>query len=132
MILKPRSFGFTAFLGALSGLPALSIDMNLPGVPAIESGFHAAPGRGALTLSFFFVGFSLAPVLGGPVADRFGRRPVLLGGLVAFTAAALACAAAPSLPALVLFLPRGPGRGRRSLRDPAAGGGARSPKQDCR
>src|SRR4051794_10081657 len=99
---KPRSFGFTAFLGALSALPALSIDMNLPGVPAIESGFQAAPGRGALTLSFFFVGFALAPVLGGPVADRFGRRPVLLGGLTAFTAAAIACAVAPSFTGLLL------------------------------
>ena len=49
-MVKPHSSGFTAFLGALSALPALSIDMNLPGVPAIESSFQAAPGRGALTL----------------------------------------------------------------------------------
>ena len=102
-MVKPHSSGFTAFLGALSALPALSIDMNLPGVPAIESSFQAAPGRGALTLSFFFMGFALAPILGGPVADRFGRRPVLLGGLFAFSAAAVACAAAPSLAALLLF-----------------------------
>ena len=102
-MVKPHSSGFTAFLGALSALPALSIDMNLPGVPAIESSFQAAPGRGALTLSFFFMGFALAPILGGPVADRFGRRPVLLGGLFAFSVAAVACAAAPSLAALLLF-----------------------------
>jgi DHA1 family bicyclomycin/chloramphenicol resistance-like MFS transporter len=91
--LKPSSFGFTAFLGALSALPAFSIDMNLPGVPAIERGFDASPGHGALTLSLFFVGFSIAPILGGPVADRLGRRPTLLGGLLAFTVAAIACAA---------------------------------------
>jgi len=96
----------------LSALPAFSIDMNLPGVPAIERGFDASPGHGALTLSLFFVGFSIAPILGGPVADRVGRRPTLLGGLLAFTVAAIACAAAPSFAALLLF---------RSLQGAAAG-----------
>src|SRR4051812_13458434 len=66
MMLKPRSFGFTAFLGALSALPALSIDMNLPGVPAIERGFDASPGHGALTLSLFLWAFRLRPFSGDP------------------------------------------------------------------
>jgi DHA1 family bicyclomycin/chloramphenicol resistance-like MFS transporter len=49
--------------------------------------------------------FSLAaaPLLYGPVSDRFGRKPVVVFGVALFAVASLACAAAPSLPALLIF-----------------------------
>jgi len=100
--LRHDSFAFTAFLGTLTALPPLSIDMGLPGLPAIEATFADAAGRGPLTLSLFLAGFAISPLICGPLADRFGRRAVLLDGLLLFSLAAAACAWAPSFTILLL------------------------------
>jgi MFS transporter, DHA1 family, multidrug resistance protein len=97
------SFAFTAFLGTLTALPPLSIDMGLPGLPAIEATFADAAGRGPLTLSLFLAGFAISPLICGPLADRFGRRATLLDGLLLFSIAAGACALAPSFNTLLVF-----------------------------
>ncbi|SME88379.1 MFS transporter, DHA1 family, bicyclomycin/chloramphenicol resistance protein [Tistlia consotensis] len=102
MALKTSSVGYTAFLASLSALPPISIDMNLPAVPGIEASFGEPSGQGALTLSLFVAGFLISPLIGGPLADRFGRRPSLLGALSAFALASLVCAAAPSFLTLLL------------------------------
>ena len=101
MALKHQGLGFIVYLGALSALPPLSIDMGLAGIPAIESTFANAAGRGPLTLSLFLVGFALSPLVCGPIADRFGRRPTLLVGLGIFLAAAAAAACAGSFGVLL-------------------------------
>lgn len=101
MPLRRDSFQFTAFLGTLTALPPLSIDMGLPGFPAIESTFSDAAGRAPLTLSLFLLGFAVSPLICGPLADRFGRRATLLDGLLLFTLAAGACALAPSFTILL-------------------------------
>ena len=102
MALRRDSFAFTAFLGALTALPPLSIDMGLPGLPAIEATFADAAGRGPLTLSLFMAGFAISPLICGPLADRFGRRAILLDGLLLFSLAAAACAWAPSFTILLV------------------------------
>jgi DHA1 family bicyclomycin/chloramphenicol resistance-like MFS transporter len=101
MPIRRDSFVFTVFLGAVSALPPLSIDMGLPGIPAIERAFPDAAGRGPLTLSLFMVGFALAPLICGPLADRFGRRLTLLVGLVVFSLSAGCCAVAGSFSLLL-------------------------------
>lgn len=101
MPIKQESFIFTIFLGALSAIPPLSIDMGLPGIPAIESAFPDASGRGALTLSLFLAGFALSPTICGPLADRFGRRTLLLAGLLLFSLGAAASALAGSFQMLL-------------------------------
>ena len=93
---------FTIFLASLTALTSISIDMSLPAVPAIERAFALQPSHGALTLSFFLAGYSVTPLLGGPLADRFGRRPVLLVVLGLFTASALLCAVSPGFHSLLL------------------------------
>ncbi|MES2032129.1 MAG: multidrug effflux MFS transporter [Pseudomonadota bacterium] len=103
MALRRDSFAFTAFLGTLTALPPLSIDMGLPGLPAIEASFADATGRGPLTLSLFLAGFAISPLICGPLADRFGRRATLLDGLLLFSIAAGACALAPSFTVLLAF-----------------------------
>ncbi|NVN88264.1 MAG: multidrug effflux MFS transporter [Rhodopseudomonas sp.] len=100
---RRKGFVLTAFLGALSALPPISIDTGLPGLPAIEAEFANGAGRGALTLSLFLLGFAIAPLFGGPVADRFGRRGTLLAGLALYAAAALACALSTSFEMLLGF-----------------------------
>lgn len=101
MALGRDTFAFTAFLGTLTALPPLSIDMGLPGLPAIEATFADAAGRGPLTLSLFMAGFAISPLICGPLADRFGRRAMLLDGLLLFSLAAGACALAPNFTVLL-------------------------------
>lgn len=99
--MSPDRPAFVVFLGALSALPPLSIDMGLPGIPAIEAHFTDAAGHGALTLSLFLAGFATAPLVCGPLADRFGRRATMAVGLFALACAAGACAFAQGFSVLL-------------------------------
>lgn len=87
----------------MAALPPLAIDMGLPALPPIERSLRASPAVAGQTLSLFLVGFAAAQLVLGPLSDRFGRRPVLLGGLALYTLAGIGCAAAPSALALVLW-----------------------------
>ena len=102
-IIKPNTIAFTVMLAAIAALTALLTDMNLPAVPQIEQTFHTAPGQGSLTISIFLFGFALAPVVGGPLSDCFGRKRVLVPALSAISAAALGCALAGSFHQLLFF-----------------------------
>ncbi len=99
--LHPASLGFTLLLGALAGLPPLSIDMGLPGLPQLQVALAASPAQAAMVISAFFVGFGLAQLVLGPLSDRIGRRPVLLGGLGLYALAGLGCALAPNIESLL-------------------------------
>ncbi|SHL05789.1 MFS transporter, DHA1 family, bicyclomycin/chloramphenicol resistance protein [Desulfatibacillum alkenivorans DSM 16219] len=101
--IKPQSLLYTGMLAGLASLPPLSIDMNLPAIPAIEASLGVASGQGALTFSLFLLGFAIAPIVGGPVADRFGRRPTLLLSLLFTSIAAFSCMIAPSFRTLLIF-----------------------------
>lgn len=83
---------FVALLGALTMLPPLAIDVSLPGLPAIAKALHATGGAMQWTLSAFVLAFGAGQLVLGPLSDRFGRKPVLLGGVATFTLAAIACA----------------------------------------
>ena len=100
--MERRSHVFTVFLAAVTALTSISIDMSLPAVPAVERAFGLHAGHGSLTLSLFLAGYAVSPLIGGPLADRFGRRPVLLISTALFAASALLCAVAPSFLALLL------------------------------
>lgn len=103
MTSRTADFGFTLFLGALSVLPALAIDMSLPSLPTIQAEFRASAAEVAAVIAIFIAGFSTAPILVGPLADRFGRKPVMLAGLGLFTLCGLGCALAPSIAAVLGF-----------------------------
>lgn len=100
--MQRRSHRFTLFLAAVTALTSISIDMSLPAVPAIERGFGLHVGHGSLTLSLFLAGYAVSPLVGGPLADRFGRRPVLLISVTLFAISALLCAVAPSFTTLLM------------------------------
>ena len=102
MALNRRRLGFTALLGGLSALPALAIDMALPSVSLVQADFHASPAEAASAIAVFLAGFSTAPLAVGPLADRFGRKPVMLAGLALFTLSAIGCALAPSIAVLLV------------------------------
>ncbi|HKN28227.1 MAG TPA: multidrug effflux MFS transporter [Roseiarcus sp.] len=103
MALSENGLGFTAFLGGLSALPALAIDMALPSLALVQADFGASQSQAAAAIAIFLAGFSTAPLAVGPLADRFGRKPVMLAGLGLFTLCAVGCALAPSIGALLAF-----------------------------
>jgi MFS transporter, DHA1 family, multidrug resistance protein len=107
-----RGAGFTLFLGALSVLPPLAIDASLPSLPTIEAQFGASPAETAAVIAIFIAGFSTAPLAVGPLADRYGRKPLMLTGLALFVLCGLGCSLAPSITALLGFrLVQGVGAG---------------------
>ncbi len=95
--------GWLLLLGALTGLAPLSIDMYLPGFPAIERSLLGKPGSAELTLASYFIGMALGQLFYGPLSDRFGRRQPLMIGLAIYIVASLGCAMAGSIPELVLW-----------------------------
>ncbi len=88
-------------LGSLSAIGPFSIDMYLPGFPAVARDLGTDIEHVALSLSSYFVGISAGQLLYGPLLDRFGRKKPLLFGLALYAAAAIACAFAPSINALI-------------------------------
>lgn len=91
-MIAPQSRWFIVLLGALMMVNALSIDMVLPALPALGATLDASPDAVQLTLSVYLVGYAAGQFVVGPLSDRFGRRPVLLGGLSIYALASLACA----------------------------------------
>jgi DHA1 family bicyclomycin/chloramphenicol resistance-like MFS transporter len=84
-------------------LNPLAMDMMLPALPNIASAFNiTSVNRPQMVLSVFLVGFGLGQFVMGPLSDRFGRRPILLGGMVVYCAASLLAIAAPSFETLLL------------------------------
>jgi DHA1 family bicyclomycin/chloramphenicol resistance-like MFS transporter len=90
--IKPTSFAFTVLLGLFAALPPLSIDVSAPTLALLPAALGTSRTIAGLTLSLFMVGFALGQLGGGSLSDGYGRRPVLLGGLVNFTLAGIACA----------------------------------------
>jgi DHA1 family bicyclomycin/chloramphenicol resistance-like MFS transporter len=88
-------------LGILTAIASLSIDMYLPALPAIAVDLRAAPGLLEATLAAFFAGFALGQLVYGPLSDRIGRRPPLIGGLVLYTVASIVCATAATPEVLI-------------------------------
>ncbi|NTV96688.1 MAG: multidrug effflux MFS transporter, partial [Thiobacillus sp.] len=90
-------------LGVLIAIGPLSIDMYLPGFPAMAAEFAGQPGKPEYTLASFFVGMAFGQLLYGPLSDRFGRKPPLYVGLALYTVASLGGALTASLGHLVAW-----------------------------
>ena len=79
-------------LELLSSFTPLSIDMYLPALPVIAVDLHGTAGDIQLTLSAFMIAFGAGQIFYGPAGDRFGRRPVILGGLAIYVVTSIGCA----------------------------------------
>ena len=101
MQIQPASFAFTVLLGSLAAVPYSSIDINLPALAATGATLGASPSAVGVTMSAFMLSLAVAPLLYGPVSDRFGRKPVIVFGIALFMVASLGCAVARSLPELM-------------------------------
>jgi MFS transporter, DHA1 family, multidrug resistance protein len=90
-------------LGALATISPFSIDMYLPGFPAIATDLNTSIANVQLSLTSYFVGIAAGQLLYGPLLDRFGRKTPLYAGLVLYIIASVACAFTVSVNALILM-----------------------------
>ncbi|GGF40865.1 Bcr/CflA family drug resistance efflux transporter [Aliidongia dinghuensis] len=82
---------FVALIAAIMAVNALAVDTMLPALPDIGQSL-AIPTENARqwVVTAYLLGFGAAQIVYGPLADHFGRKPILLGGLAAYTIFSLA------------------------------------------
>ena len=88
---KQQNFILILILGALNTITPFSIDMYLPAFPTIAHDFHTSIDKVALSVSTYFLGYSLGQIIYGPLLDRFGRKPPLYVGLILYILATIGC-----------------------------------------
>ena len=96
-------WGFSILLALLGMLGPFSIDTYLPAFSGISQSLGATPVEMQQTLSAYLFAFALMALFHGSISDSFGRRPVVLVGLAAFTLASVGCALSQSVGQLVFF-----------------------------
>ena len=101
-MLRPGTFALTALLAGLSAVGPLTTDMYLPSLPDIARQLGASSAQVQLTISAYLIGFAAGQIIYGPVSDRHGRKPVLIGAIALYCAASLACALSTSIEMLIV------------------------------
>jgi DHA1 family bicyclomycin/chloramphenicol resistance-like MFS transporter len=101
------SIGFLEFVvlaAATMSTQAIAIDAMLPAFPIIVGALHVAdPNHGQWIVTAYMTGLGIGQLFWGLMSDRFGRRPILLGGLTLYVIAALVCALTGSFHALLAW-----------------------------
>lgn len=100
---KAPAWALSLLLACLGMLGPFAIDTYLPAFAGIRASLGATPLQMQQTLSAYLFGFAAMNLFHGALADSFGRRPVILWGLAAFTLASLGCALAQTIGQLVFF-----------------------------
>jgi len=100
---KQRYFFTVLILGSLTALGPFSIDMYLPGFPAIAKTFNTTTAQVSLSLSSFFIGIAVGQLLYGPLLDRFGRKKPLYAGLLVYIITSIGCYFAGTLQLLIIL-----------------------------
>lgn len=95
--------GLVILLAAMTAFPALSTDLYLPALPGMTAYFGVPEYQTNLTLILFFVVYAITALVWGPLSDRYGRRPVLLVGLVIYVVAGVLCGVAANVFQLMAF-----------------------------
>ncbi len=90
-------------LSMLLGIQPVTTDLYLPALPAMTTSFGAPTSQAQLTLSALLLAFGCSQLVWGPLSDQFGRRPILLWGLAAYTLASIGSVLAPSMALLIVW-----------------------------
>lgn len=100
---RPDSLTVGALLTVLTALGQMSTSLYTPSMPSMATALGTTAEQVNLTFGVFLVGFAVSQLVYGPLSDRYGRRPVLLVGLVVFLLASYACTTAESIETLIFF-----------------------------
>ena len=93
---------FVCLIAMMMALNALAIDSMLPALPDIGAGLGVVSDNSRQwVITAYLLGFGAAQIVYGPLADRYGRKPVLVAGLLIYVAFAVACAFAPTFELLI-------------------------------
>jgi MFS transporter, DHA1 family, multidrug resistance protein len=96
-------YEFVVLIAAIMALNPLAMDMMLPALPEIGAAFRVTDANHLQTvLSTFLLGFGVGQFVIGPLSDRYGRRPVLIGGMILYGIASALTLIAPSFETLLL------------------------------
>jgi MFS transporter, DHA1 family, multidrug resistance protein len=90
-------------LGLLSTISPFSIDMYLPGFPAIAKDLNSSISSIQLSLTSYFIGIASGQMLYGPLLDRFGRKKPMYIGLTVYILASIGCAFTESAQSLIVM-----------------------------
>ncbi len=99
----PARWLLILMLGSLTAFVPLSIDMYLPAFPQIADEFGVEIGQVQLTLSVYLIGMAMGQIFYGAMSDRWGRRRLLIFGMIIFALATVGCALSGSIGALMLW-----------------------------
>src|SRR5256885_16449399 len=88
-------------LVVMTGVAPISLYMLVPALPVLATTFGRDISVAQMTVSLYMVGIACSQIVMGPLSDKFGRRPVLLGGLSLMVAASISCIFAETLPQLI-------------------------------
>ncbi len=86
-----------------TALSVVTLNLFLPGLPAIAAEFGTSYTTVSLSLSGYFLVTAVVQLLAGPLSDRYGRRPVILGGLAVFSVASVGCLRADSIESFLFW-----------------------------
>ncbi len=82
MIIAPRTTAYLCLLIGLASFGPVTMSIYTPVMPSVGTDLHAAADAVKYTLTTYMLGFAIGQLFYGPLSDRFGRRHVLLFGLV--------------------------------------------------
>lgn len=99
---KPGNLELTVMMAAVMALNALAIDAMLPAFPRMTAGLGLIdPNRIQFVITAYLLGMGAGSLVHGPLSDRYGRRPILLGAIAGYIVCALACSFATSFDMLI-------------------------------
>ncbi len=98
--LAPRAL--VPLLVVLAAIGPMALNLPLPAVPGLARYFETDPGTIQLTITLYLAGMAVAQLVLGPLSDRYGRRPVILGALAVTAAMSLFAALAASAAMLIV------------------------------
>lgn len=100
---KKENFVLILILGALCTISPFSIDMYLPGFPAIAENLNTSISQVQLSLTAYLVGIAIGQLFYGPLLDKYGRKKPLYAGLVIYILTSMACAYTFSVDHLIIM-----------------------------
>lgn len=98
-----RGKWFIVFIGFLSAFVPMSTDLYLPALPDMIKTFNTKPEILNLTITLFFVFYAIGMLVWGPLSDKYGRKPILLTGMVIYAISSILCAFSVNVEMLIIL-----------------------------